>query len=189
MWSDVILDDWTINVELRWQAPANAGNSAQMFQFQGHPGNTDGDPAEQNNRVVWARIIFNPNRNWWVDSTPLNNSEFDMAQTLFRDLPGNQQAGWFSGSPPNLLEAGFSGAVNASAPAVMQVPGSANATQRSRDLLTYILHELGHTVGVGGTAAAANEFGTDGDYDINPTLAGGAVFAVDSASTGDGHIT
>ena len=31
LWSDIILDNWTINVELRWQAPANPGNSAQMF--------------------------------------------------------------------------------------------------------------------------------------------------------------
>lgn len=189
MWSDVILDDWTINVELRWQAPSSAGNSAQMFQFQAHPGNTDGDPAEQNNRIVWAQVIFNPNRNWWVDSTPFNHSEFDMAQTLYRDLPAAQQTGWFAGPPPNLLEVGYSGAVNATAPAAMQVPGSASATLRSRDLLSYALHELGHTVGVGGTAAAANEYGTDGDYDINPALAGNTAFSVESTSTSDGHIT
>ncbi|MEX2169211.1 MAG: hypothetical protein WD851_07860 [Pirellulales bacterium] len=189
MWSDVILDDWTINVELRWQAPANAGNSAQMFQFQAHPGNTEGDPAEQSSRVVWAQIIFNPNRNWWVDSTPLNHSEFDMAQTLYRDLPMAQRTGWFAGPPPNLLEVGYSGAVNASAPAAMQVPGSASATLRSRDLLSYALHELGHTVGVGGTTAAANEYSTDGDYDINPALAGNTAFSVESTSTSDGHIT
>lgn len=103
MWSNVILDDWTINVELRWQAPANAGNSAQMFQFQGHPGNTNNDPAEQSNRIVWARIIFNPNRNWWVDLTSTDHSEFDLQQTLFRELSMANQNAKCSRGTHNLL--------------------------------------------------------------------------------------
>ena len=38
VWSDIILDDWTINVELRWQVPTLGNNfSGQMQLFQNHP--------------------------------------------------------------------------------------------------------------------------------------------------------
>lgn len=189
MWADIILDDFTVNVEVRYQAPANPGNSAFASTFADHPDNTDDQPATDGARVQWGMIILNPNRKWWVDSSPLGHSEFDMAQTLYRDLPSDQQTGWFNGSPPALLEAGFSGAVNSSAPDAMQFPGSEDATVRSRDMLTYALHEIGHMLGVSSVSAAADEFETDGDYDISPNLAGGSVFAIESASTSDGHIT
>ena len=42
VWEDIILDNWTINVELRWEVPIingvpNNNFSGQMQQFQAHP--------------------------------------------------------------------------------------------------------------------------------------------------------
>ncbi len=183
LWGDIIEDPLTINVAVRWQVPTIGANfSGQMSLYGNHPNNTNGDPSEQNSRAVWALIRMNPNRTWWVDPTPLNNSEFDMNQTLFRDLTLGQQTGVFSqGTPPDLLEVGFRGAPNASAPALMQAAGT-------RDLLTVSIHELGHTVGIGGTQAAANEFGTDGTYDIPTSLVNGASFDVNTESLTNSHI-
>jgi hypothetical protein len=185
LWSDIILDDWTINVELRYQVPIingmpNNNFSGQMQPFQGHPGNVNNDPAEQNNRAVWTFIRMNPNRNWWVDPSPQDNSEFNIAQTLFRDLMMNQQNGWYNGNVPNLVEVGFQGAANAGAQILID---DANA----RDFLTVAVHELGHTVGIGGTQAAQNET-NDGDYDIPAQLVGGANFDALIDSVGNNHI-
>lgn len=190
LWEDIIEDNWTINVAVRWQVPTLGNNfSGQMTLFQSHPDNVANDPAEQSGRVVWALIRMNPNRTWWVDPTPFDNSEFDMTQTLFRDLTNAQQTGFYSGNTPDLLEAGFAGVPNGSAPAIMQAAGT-------RDLLTVAVHELGHTIGVGGTIAARQEYGqdgggvgqNDGDYDINPSQVNGNVFAAITESLTNGHI-
>ncbi len=185
LWEDIIEDNWTINVALRWQVPTLGPNfSGQMSLYGAHPNNTNGDPSEQSGRAVWTLIVMNPNRTWWVDPTPFDNSEFDMTQTLYRDLTsgaGGQQSAWYTGNVPSVLEVGFRGAPNASAPALMQAAGT-------RDLLTVGIHELGHTIGVGGTQAATNEFSTDGDYDIDTQFVNGANFDVLSQSTGNSHL-
>lgn len=186
VWEDIILDNWTINVELRWQVPVingvpNNNFSGQMQQFQGHPDNANNDPAEQNNRTVWTFIRMNPNRNWWIDPTPTNNSEFNLGQTLYRDLSNAQQTGWYAGNVPDLLEVGYQGAANSGAQILID---DGNA----RDFLTVAVHELGHTVGIDGTTAAVNET-MDGDYDIDSTFVGGAIFDVFSEdSVGNAHI-
>jgi len=185
MWADLIEDPWTINVEVRWQVPTLGNNfSGQMTPFQNHPGNTNGDPAEQNNRIVWALIRMNPNRTWWVDPTPTNHSEFDMTQTLYRDLSNSQQTAWYADGNdpvPDLLEVGYIGFPNATAPAVMQ-------NNNTRDLMTVAVHEVGHTVGIGGTQAAGNET-NDGKYDIDPQFVRGADFdAFSENATGNAHL-
>jgi hypothetical protein len=181
IWSDIILDNWTINVELRWQVPTLGNNfSGQMQLFQAHPGNMNNEPAEQNNRAVWTVIRMNPNRNWWIDPTPQNNSEFNMGQTLYRDLTATQQNAWYNGTVPNLMEVGFQGAANAGAQILID-------DNNARDLLTVAVHELGHTVGIGGTQAATNET-NDGDYDIPSQLVGGANIDALIDSPGNNHI-
>ena len=189
IWSDIILDNWTINVELQWKVPIiggvpNNSYSGQSGLLQSHPDNTNGDPAEQNDRVVWAFSRLNPNRNWWIDPTPTNNSEFDLEQTLFRDLSITQQNGWyFGGNPPDLLEVGYRGDA---------IPGSGAdillTDSNARDMLSVSVHELGHLVGVGVTQAADDEVSMDGKYDIPTILTGGQeVNALTESFTND-HI-
>ncbi len=48
-------------------------------------------------------------RPWYFDPTPNENSEFDVQQTLYADLPYSQQTAYFKGSPPDLLEVGVRG--------------------------------------------------------------------------------
>ena len=123
---------------------------------------------------------MNPNRNWWIDPTPTNNSEFNLGQTLYRDLSAGQQAAWYAGACRICSKSVTKGP---RIPAQILID-DANA----RDFLTVAVHELGHTVGIGGTIAAVNET-TDGDYDIDSTFVGGANFDVFSEdNVGNAHI-
>ncbi|MEZ6193596.1 MAG: hypothetical protein R3C45_20195 [Phycisphaerales bacterium] len=103
------------------------------------------------------------NFTWWVDPTPLENSEFDFTNgsnyqgiTLYEDLTGSQQGDWFIGPVPAVLEVGYRGFANASGPS-----GS-----NQLDLLSTLIHELGHELGVNG------EF--DGEMELNASHVGGA---------------
>ena len=56
----------------------------------------DHDLVSQNNgRETEANIKIDPNVNWWIDPTPAGDSEFNMQQTFWRDIPG-QQNDWFN---------------------------------------------------------------------------------------------
>ena len=99
-------------------------------------------------------IRISPNKDWFLDPTPLTHEEFDFSsrpgvpnfdnqgQPLVRDLSNGQRNATFSGNdaPPDLLEVGFRG---------IAIPGT-EASGR-HDALTVILHELGHDMGVNET--------------------------------------
>ncbi|APR76755.1 Hypothetical protein A7982_02102 [Minicystis rosea] len=102
---------------------------------------------------IW--IERSPPSQWFFDPTPLEGSEFDMRQTLFRDLPSTKQIEFFEDDPPPaLMEVGFEGTPKESSPANGKI-----------DLLTVILHEIGHKLGV--------NYAWGEDYDIEPFLIGG----------------
>ena len=73
-------------------------------------------------------------RNWFFDPTPLVNEEYDIEQTLFSENPTG-----FTGPPPPVLEVGFRG------DAFPSPPGPPND---SFDLLSTVLHEMGHELGI-----------------------------------------
>ncbi len=165
-WEDIIHDTGTLDIEYYYD-----DLSGSTLATHNNQGTSDGKPTE-------AKIRFDTQkdgveRNWFFDPTPTNHSEYDLQQTLFRDLDSGDQSDWFSGSPPDLLEVGYRGGLSETAPA---------AAIDAYDLLSSAIHEIGHAVGL--TSNVSSGEYADGDYDISPDLVGGAVMAI----KGDSHL-
>jgi hypothetical protein len=91
---------------------------------------TDGRPT-----VVYIRIPAN--KAWYFDPFPALDDEFAMAPRLVRTLHPDEFDEVFIGSPPEVFEVAYTGLG----------PGN--------DLVTAVLHEMGHGVGLGPTRANA----------------------------------
>jgi hypothetical protein len=110
-------------------------------------------------------IEVNPNFNRYADSDFFADNDFNFSQTLYSGLPSANQAAWFSGTPPpSMLEVGFVGLGNAT---LSQSAQAGVTSANGFDLLTTILHEMGHALGISDTEP--------GDYNINPQHIGGGL--------------
>ncbi|MEO2045622.1 MAG: hypothetical protein ABGX16_03495 [Pirellulales bacterium] len=114
-------------------------------------------------------IRFDSTVNYFIDSTPENDSEYDMAQVQYNYGPNAlfppTQAARFTGNVPDLFEAGYNGTEN---------------SDLSRDLLTLAFQEVGHSLGMNaGFSGVTNGGGTgevdDNDYDVNTNWVSGNV--------------
>jgi fibronectin-binding autotransporter adhesin len=123
-------------------------------------------------------IEINPLHDWFADPTPGNDDEFNVVgeQTLFQNLSQADRDANFPGAPPPVtLETGYhlpasGGPVGA---------GGFDA-QHGYDLLTVILHEMGHALGINGTEP--------GEYNMFPQHIGGLQNALVAESDGGGHL-
>lgn len=98
-------------------------------------------------------------RPWYIDPFPETDSEFEMEKTVWGTF-GTTDFGWNStGDVPAGLEIGYEG---------QAVAGGSAAGKY--DMLSTILHEFGHALGIRGGAAENN----DDDYDLNPSMIFGA---------------
>ena len=73
-------------------------------------------------------------RNWFIDSTPADDSEFGMGQILWRD-PNNEPTDWYNdfiGTTPQTFEVAYTGSA---------IDDDLDDT---KDMLTAVLHEIGH---------------------------------------------
>ena len=112
-------------------------------------------------------------RNWFIDGSPDDDGEFAMGQVLYRDLSPAAQARQFNGATPDVFEAAYYGV--ATDPAAMG----------RIDMLTVILHEIGHALGMHSSNEATLAETADGDYDVDPGFVGGASMAVNHAPAGN----
>lgn len=171
-WEDIIEDSFTMTLNVWWDTAPNVNNALAIAPIV--------TPNGDETRTVTGNILFNRTSNWFLDTTPSADEEYAFTQTLFRDLSGADQATMYNVTTnQQLLEAGFVGAAIASAPA---------QAQNGTDLLSVALHEIGHHLGVTNQLQKAmDEWQTDSDYDLPPSLLNGRVIA---ARTGDnfGHL-
>ena len=167
-WEDIIHDAGTLDIRYYYDDLSDTNSTLADHINEATSG---GKPTEARIRVDTQRN--GSERNWYFDPTPTNHSEYDLQQTLYRDLDAGDQTDWFNGSPPDLLEVGYRGGLSATAPA---------AATGAYDLLSTIIHEIGHAVGLT-TNVSSGEY-ADGDYDVPSNLVGGAVMAI----KGDAHI-
>jgi hypothetical protein len=129
---------------------------------------------EANIRVDTVVNTTGLNRDWFIDPTPANSSEFNMVQTLWRGLSASQQINFFNvgagSTPPATMEIGYTG--NA-------IVGG--AAEGKWDMVTSVLHEVGHALGLNSFNAAQV---MDNDLDFDPDFVFGQSIAVkgDTAS-------
>jgi hypothetical protein len=109
---------------------------------------------EANVRIDTRQDIGGSLRNWYIDSTPASDSEFEMEKDLWLDGPPNTSGFVAAVQPPGAFEVGYRGTAPFGSPAHNQF-----------DMLSTILHELGHALGI---RAGATHENADDDYDINP---------------------
>jgi len=114
------------------------------------------------------RVDSTPNYDWYLDPTPFDHSEYDLSQTTVGNLLSDDRSDWYNNYPPDLLEASYWGSQSGSAPPEVT---------DSVDMLTVLLHEFGHGVGMVSQTAGA-EIG-DGDYDFDPNQVWGQTVAAE----------
>ena len=102
-------------------------------------------------------IEMNSDTNWFADLTPDKNEEFETTptQTLYGTLSASDQSTYFPGaSPPLALETGF-----------ILVGTEGSTAHDNFDLLSVILHEIGHVIGIHDILP--------GDWPLDPQHIGG----------------
>jgi hypothetical protein len=111
-------------------------------------------------------------RDWYIDPFPATDTEFEMGKVLFEDLTGSQLGDYINfGTAPDALEVGYRGSAV-----------SGGAAHLKYDMLSTILHEVGHALGIRSGATQSD----DGDYDINPIFAFGSTVAAEIDTDEDG---
>nr|MBA3482859.1 hypothetical protein [Pirellulales bacterium] len=139
-------------------------------------------------------IEINPNFNWFADPTPGDDKEFSTMnnQKLFGGLSGSEKSTYFPGTaPPDALEVSFSRSGIPSSSALITLSASGQtipspsgpvpvAASNGYDLLSVILHEMGHILGINGVEP--------GEYNIYPHHVGGLVDVLVLEDSDSGHL-
>lgn len=119
-------------------------------------------------------------RNWFIDPTPEDDSEFGMFQTHWRDVSEAQREDLyndFDSLIPAMFEVGYSGLAIEGGPA-----------ENRRDMLSTVFHEIGHALGMSGSNLSTQAETADGDYDFDPIWIAGRQLAVETADDPDNEI-
>ncbi|MBA3483998.1 MAG: hypothetical protein H0T51_19515, partial [Pirellulales bacterium] len=132
-------------------------------------------------------IEINPDYNWFADPTPGMDEEFTTTgtQKLFGGLTGPEKSTYFPGTaPPDALETmywrdGLSEPVGPNGLPIRTIPSGFDANT-GYDLLTVILHEMGHILGIGGVEP--------GEYNVYPHHIGGLEDVLVLEDNDSGHL-
>ena len=169
-WEDHIQDTHTLTVNYWYEDISSLAKHDLVAQSGGR---------ETEANVRFDTIKDGVERPWWFDPTPTDDSEFNMAQTLWRDLSPTQATDWYSdfavsSEVPFTFETGYAG----------NVPGGSPLANQW-DIVTSAIHEVGHALGLSGANTAAQAETGDKDYDFNPDFVFGATFSVETDNDPD----
>ena len=164
IWEDIIKDSHDLRVQYQYEdlgPDAAASCTSHLAELHWYDSNGNGVNDKAVQRVYNCTIRVDPDVNWYVDPTPFDNSEWPTPnQILWRDLThapdGGERAQAYDGAASAYMEAAFE----------YRQPAS---TPPPRDLLTTVLHEMGHALGF-------NEYSIDGDspYRMAPFMIWGS---------------
>ncbi|MFN0136853.1 MAG: hypothetical protein ACKVS9_12140 [Phycisphaerae bacterium] len=161
-WEDVLEDNHTITITYRWEeAGAPEACITAVDMF---------------NRPTTATIRIRADVTWFMDPDPYDDDEFDMQPKLYRDMHPVEQPEAFGGAVPEVFEVGYNGA---------------ELANLSPDLLSIVLHEMGHAIGLvyhdnPPCGAQNTQCNTDHDYDLNVNWVGGAAMNIRALNNGGG---
>jgi hypothetical protein len=166
-------DAATIRITYWWDADMTSGGQSSPDWI-----------VENNGTVTYAGVRFNSTRNFYYDPTPEDDSEFAMAQVLYdygpNSLVSQNLAPHFTGSIPDLFEAGYNGDAIEDGP----------ADGEGLDLLSLAFQEVGHALGMNsGFSGVTNGNNTgevdDNDYDVDTNWVMGNVMDMLPRGTGN----
>jgi len=165
VYEDIIEDDHTFELRYRYGTDFPFANGVYTTL------DVDDKGRDTLGRIrIKPRPENDPEKVFYYDPTPAEDSEYDMRQWLYRDLDMDQQAERFADNVPALFEAGYRGDVRSDAPA-----NAKNGT----DLLTILFHEVGHGLGLSGNSDTNLPLRTqDGLFNVDPDFVRGADMAV-----------
>ncbi len=164
IWEDIFEDTQVIDITYRYDSIGGLANGTANSVSGGRP-------------VTGTINVDSDNvRTWFFDTTPLDNSEYNFNQVLYRDLTSTQQSAWYNSTPPDLLEVSFRGTADAAAPA---------AARNGFDMFSTLVHEIGHVLGLSHSQMAQPETVGEGDFDfdVSSTFNAGNFFAIEAAGT------
>lgn len=156
-WEDVIEDPGQIEIVWRWNVGAPSA-----------------DVEVENGRPVSGTLHLAADRNYYYDPEPdvhdeyQDGNEVGMVPRFYADVLPEEQAEGFDGVAPGVFEVGFNGRL-------------IFILQNRDDLMTMVLHELGHIVGLGPgihSFEPACDPPNDPFYAIDPADVGGFDFAI-----------
>ena len=109
-------------------------------------------------------IEINPTYAWFADATLTTDEEFEKVgfQKLYSTLSPAEQNSFFAGSPPGVLETHYDRGGKSSS----YVGVGGYTSHNGYDLLTVVLHEIGHVLGINSRPLPI--------YPLNPAHLGGA---------------
>lgn len=160
-------------------------------------------------------IQINPKKAWFVDPSPEDDKEFECAgsnvqtstQTRFSTIePNPLKTIWFPDTlPPNTLEVGFSlstrpildstcgPTLSDSGASIVDLEDMTITpvdSENGLDLLSVILHEIGHMLGIGAEPDIEGEIGGEpGDFNILPHHLGGLADVTVKEDDDGGHLS
>lgn len=165
-WSALIDDTWTMNLTVYYATEDEVGTTTASVNPAAATKQQFGSGSNAYERIISGDIRVYENIDAYFDPTPNDDVEFTLRnQTLLsRYNSSNLEANGYlvtSGAAP-LLEIGN------------ELLGNSAAVDK-KDLLTVMRHEIGHYMGFN---TSSNAERSDGDYDLPPSLLGGAEVAV-----------